>query len=136
MQNFQSIVFIWTQTYREIFKSTLVYVKARKIWIWILIQNYFSGRGWFAIILFSWSIILKNKFLISLRNSFYNFLVERNVLKLCFEMFLPDFIDKLDFARLYYIIRQKNATVVLLKNATSAWCSTGYASEVRASFKS
>ena len=26
MQNFQGIAFIWTQTYREIFKSALVYL--------------------------------------------------------------------------------------------------------------
>ena len=27
MGNFQGIVFIWTQTYREIFKSALVYLQ-------------------------------------------------------------------------------------------------------------
>ena len=30
MENFQGIVFIWTQSYREIFKSALVYLYEKK----------------------------------------------------------------------------------------------------------
>ena len=32
MKNFQGIIFIWTWTYREIFKSTLKIIKNSKIW--------------------------------------------------------------------------------------------------------
>ena len=31
MRNFQDIVFIWTQTYREIFKSALEYLSVPKL---------------------------------------------------------------------------------------------------------
>ena len=53
MQNFQGIVFIWTQTYREIFKSALMYLSGKKfmweeicgkkVWMALWHQSKISG---------------------------------------------------------------------------------------------
>ena len=54
MRNFQGIVFISTQTYREIFKSTLMYLKASiKKWKSINVQADFVKHEIYVVSLIS-----------------------------------------------------------------------------------